>query len=137
MDFGQESRQPRFEKQKIKMKHLRLLILALSLINSPFALAHAVVTHNSLKLKPVPVNQASEVELSFNSKVELDLSEVFLVSAGDVMQTIDAKPGEKPGTILLSLPALTPGEYAIKLKIFAADGHLSEDLLRFFVNQPK
>lgn len=107
------------------------------LICSQTVSAHAVVTHNSLKLKPVPVNQASQVELSFNSKVELDLSEVFLVSAGDKMTLVSAKPGNKPGQVILELPALTPGEYAIKLKIFAADGHLSEDLLRFFVKNPK
>lgn len=119
------------------MRFLKPILLAVSLIASQTAFGHAVVTHNSLKLKPVPVNQASEVELSFNSKVELDLSEVFLVSAGDKMQTIIATPGAKPGQVLLNLPALQPGEYAIKLKIFAADGHLSEDLLRFFVKQPK
>jgi methionine-rich copper-binding protein CopC len=113
------------------------VLLALMLITTNAAFGHAVVTHNSLKLKPVPVNLASEVELSFNSKVELDLSEVFLVSAGDKMQTITATPGEKPGQVLLHLPALEPGEYAIKLKIFAADGHLSEDLLRFFVKSTK
>jgi methionine-rich copper-binding protein CopC len=112
-------------------------LLALILTTSGGAFAHAVVTHNSLALKPVPVNQASQVELSFNSKVELDLSEVFLVSAGDKMQAIPAVPGDKPGKVMLDLPALAPGEYAIKLKIFAADGHLSEDLLRFFVKEPK
>ena len=53
------------------------------------------------------------------------------------MQVVNATPGLKPGTVMLDLPALQPGEYAIKLKIFAADGHLSEDLLRFFVKQPK
>ena len=57
------------------------------------------------------------------------------VSAGDVMTPIKAIPGEKPGQVLLELPALIPGEYAMKLKIFAADGHLSEDLLRFFVKE--
>ncbi|MBS4050699.1 copper resistance CopC family protein [Methylomonas rivi] len=119
------------------MRYLKLGLLALALIASPGVFAHAVVTHNSLQLKPVPVNQASQVELSFNSKVELDLSEVFLVSAGDKMQTITATPGAKPGQVMLELPALAPGEYAIKLKIFAADGHLSEDLLRFFVKEPK
>ncbi len=119
------------------MNFIKALFFALVLAHSSHALAHAVVTHNSLKLKPVPVNQASEVELSFNSKVELDLSEVFLVSAGDVMTGIQASPGDKPGTVILSLPALIPGEYAIKLRIFAADGHLSEDLLRFFVNSTK
>jgi methionine-rich copper-binding protein CopC len=119
------------------MNFIKALFFALVLAHSSHALAHAVVTHNSLKLKPVPVNQASEVELSFNSKVELDLSEVFLVSAGDVMTSIIATPGDKPGKVILNLPALNPGEYAIKLRIFAADGHLSEDLLRFFVNQTK
>ncbi|MCK9606251.1 MAG: copper resistance protein CopC [Methylomonas sp.] len=119
------------------MRYLKSSLLVLALIASPSLFAHAVVTHNSLQLKPVPVNQASQVELSFNSKVELDLSEVFLVSAGDKMQTITATPGDKPGQVMLDLPALAPGEYAIKLKIFAADGHLSEDLLRFFVKEPK
>lgn len=115
------------------MRVLKHLLLALCLTASAGAAAHAVVTHHSLELKPVPVNQASQVELTFNSKVELDLSEVFLVSAGDKMQSISATAGAKPGTVLLDIPALEPGEYAIKLKIFAADGHLSEDLLRFFV----
>ncbi len=119
------------------MNFFRHAVCGLALIASNAAFGHAVVTHNSLKLNPVPVNQASHVQLSFNSKVELDLSEVFLVSAGDKMQTITASPGEKPGQVVLDLPALEPGEYAIKLKIFAADGHLSEDLLRFFVKQPK
>lgn len=119
------------------MRNLTSALLALTLTASSGVFAHAVVTHNSLQLKPVPVNQTSQVELSFNSKVELDLSEVFLVSAGDKMQTITATAGAKPGKVLLNLPALAPGEYAIKLKIFAADGHLSEDLLRFFVKEPK
>jgi len=119
------------------MNQLNRLFFALALLllsNTVFA--HAVVTHNSLKLKPVPVNQASQVELTFNSKVELDLSEVFLVSSGDKLQIINALPGKKPGEVFLEIPALEPGEYAIKLKIFAADGHLSEDLLRFFVRTP-
>lgn len=119
------------------MRYLKTSLLAIALVLSNTAFGHAVVTHHSLQLKPVPVNHASQVELSFNSKVELDLSEVFLVSAGDKMQTITATPGSKPGQVLLDLPALVPGEYAIKLKIFAADGHLSEDLLRFFVKEPK
>lgn len=120
------------------MRYLKGSLLSLLLLmSSQTVSAHAVVTQNSLKLKPVPVNQASQVELSFNSKVELDLSEVFLVSAGDKMTLVTAKPGNKPGQVILELPALEPGEYAIKLKIFAADGHLSEDLLRFFVKSPK
>ncbi len=118
------------------MRLMRVLGFGAWLLAAGAAHGHAVVTHNSLKLKPPAANQASEVELHFNSKVELDLSEVFLVSSGDKMQTITARPGPKAGVVMLDLPALQPGEYAIKLKIFAADGHLSEDLLRFFVREP-
>ncbi|WP_347987382.1 copper resistance CopC family protein [Methylomonas sp. AM2-LC] len=117
------------------MSYLKFIFFILFLLASFSTHSHAVVTHNSLKLKPVPLNLASQVELSFNSKVELDLSEVFLVRSGDKMEVITATPGTKPGQVILSLPALPEGEYAIKLKIFAADGHLSEDLLRFFVRK--
>jgi methionine-rich copper-binding protein CopC len=118
------------------MPFYKIMLFFVVLLMSGNALSHAVVTHNSLKLKPVPVNQASQVELSFNSKVELDLSEVFLVRSGDKMEIIQAIPGNQPGQVILQLPALPVGEYALKLKIFAADGHLSEDLLRFFVRNP-
>lgn len=117
------------------MSFLKLSIFIFAFVTSTSVFAHAVVTHNSLKLKPVPVNKASQVELTFNSKIELDLSEVFLVSSGDKMQTITASHGSHAGQVYLELPALEPGEYAIKLKIFAADGHLSEDILRFFVRK--
>jgi hypothetical protein len=39
--------------------------------------------------------------------------------------------------VLAPLPALTPGEYAIKYKIFAADGHLTESVIRFDVIAPR
>lgn len=119
------------------MRYFQTFFLLLTMSATATVFAHAVVTHNSLKLKPVPFNQSSQVELMFNSKVELDLSDVFLVRSGDKMETITAAPGKKPGQVILDLPALPEGEYAIKLKIFAADGHLSEDLLRFFVYKPK
>lgn len=120
------------------MRFLKIVLFLIFCVFNNTVFAHAVVTHNSLNDKPVPVNQASQIELSFNSKVELDLSEVFLVRAGDKMETLHAVKGKKQGEVILDIPALEVGEYAIKLKIFAADGHLSEDLLRFFVrNQAK
>jgi len=97
------------------------------------AQAHAVVTESSLRTTPIPVGKATEVVLYFNSGVELALSRVFLVSAGDVYQPVEIKNGKKPGEMLIHLPALAEGDYAIKYKVFAADGHLTEDVLRFHV----
>lgn len=110
-----------------------LFVAALTLFSSGLLHAHAVVTHTTLSSSHITPFTAEQVHLSFNSRVELDLSQILLVSQGDKMQPLKAVQGDKPGQIVIDLPPLAPGEYAIKLKIFAADGHLSDDLVHFFV----
>ena len=116
------------------MKKLFLLgLLLCSLWQTSLVFAHAVVTDHSLKIKPIHANQKTKVELAFNSKVELGLSQLFLVSKGDKHQLLTAENGEKQGQIIITVPPLTVGEYAIRLKVFAADGHLTEDVIHFSV----
>jgi len=110
-----------------------LLFLALTCTNQ--TLAHAVVIKSSLNVNSVLAGQESQVELTFNSKIELSLSQVLLVSAGDKKQILKTKPGKKPGQIIITMPTLNSGEYALQLKVFSADGHLSEDLIRFVVTE--
>jgi methionine-rich copper-binding protein CopC len=96
--------------------------------------AHAVVTESSLKHKPIEVDKPTEVVLYFNSNVELALSRVFLVSKGDVYQPVEIAKGKKPGEMIIHVPPLGEGDYALKYKVFAADGHLTEDVIRFKVS---
>ncbi len=110
------------------------LLLGLLFVNSSEVSAHAVVTESSLKQHPIEVNHQTEVALHFNSGVELALSKVFLVSKGDVFHPLDIAKGKKPGQMLIKIPALEEGDYAIKYKVFAADGHLTEDVIRFKVS---
>jgi methionine-rich copper-binding protein CopC len=95
--------------------------------------AHAVVTESSLTKEAIKPNHATTVVLFFNSNVELSLSRVFLVSKGDVYHPVEIARGRKPGELHIKLPALEPGDYAIKYKVFAADGHLTENAIRFHV----
>lgn len=116
---------------------IRTMTIARSVLLAAFlggdAHAHAVVTESSLQAQPVRPHQATTVVLNFNSGVELALSRVFLVSKGDVHQPAEIVAGKKPGQVLVHLPALNDGEYAIKYKIFAADGHFTENVIRFNV----
>jgi methionine-rich copper-binding protein CopC len=98
------------------------------------AFAHAVVTKHSLTIEQPKVNEAKKVELTFNSKIELGLSQVFLVSKGDKHDLLTISQGFKEGNVVVDIPPLTPGEYALRYKIFAADGHLTEDVIYFSVN---
>lgn len=108
-----------------------LLFVSLAQVNQVHA--HAVVTQSSLNENAVLAGQKSQIELTFNARVELSLTQVLLVSVGDKKQTLSTEPGGKPGHIIIKLPALSSGEYALQLIVFAADGHLSEDLIRFSV----
>lgn len=113
--------------------------LLVSLISTalipPAAQAHAVVTESSLTSESIHPHQATTVVLYFNSNVELKLSRVFLVSKGDVFHKVDFNRGKKPGELRIQIPALEPGDYAIKYKVLAADGHFTENAIRFSVSE--
>ena len=112
----------------------RLLILMLILLSYTAQLnAHAVVTDHSIKIGAIYAEQAMQVKLTFNSGIELGLSQVFLVSKGDIEEKLPVQVGESAGDVLIDIPALSVGEYALHYKIFAADGHITDDLIHFTV----
>ncbi len=112
---------------------LSLTVLMLLFAQAECALAHAVVTSYSLKITPIHAQQADKIELTFNSKIELGLSQIYLVSKGDKHTLLKIESGHKQGQVIVSVPALEAGDYAIRLKVFAADGHLTEDVIHFTV----
>jgi len=112
-----------------------LCLLFLALCQTHGVLAHAVITDYSLKITPIHVNTPAKVELSFNSQIELGLSQIFLVSKGDKHQLLSAVSGDKQGQVIVHIPPLLAGDYALRFKIFAADGHLTEDVIHFSVSK--
>jgi methionine-rich copper-binding protein CopC len=110
-------------------------LLFLTLCLSDWVAAHAVITDYSLKITPIHANTPAKVELSFNSKIELRLSQIFLVSKGDKHQLLQAVNGGKQGQVIVDIPSLEHGDYALRFKVFAADGHLTEDVIHFSVSQ--
>ena len=116
------------------MNKFFLLLLA-CFVFSQNVFAHAVITDYSLKITPIHANQAGKVELRFNSKIELGLSQIFLVSKGDKHSLLNATNGTKQGQIVVEIPPLEIGDYALRFKVFAADGHLTEDVIHFSVTE--
>jgi copper resistance protein C len=119
------------------MKHLfRLLVLIIALVQPYLLSAHAVVTNYSLKISSIQANKPDKVTLTFNSQIELGLSQVFLVRKGDTHELLHISNGYKRGEMVVDIPALEAGDYALSFKVFAADGHLTEDIIRFSVATP-
>jgi len=95
--------------------------------------AHAVVTEHTIKIETIHAHQAKQVKLTFNSSIELGLSQVFLVRIGDIEEKLAVHVGQVAGEVLVEIPALDVGEYALHYKIFAADGHITDDVIHFTV----
>jgi methionine-rich copper-binding protein CopC len=114
---------------------VRLILLLLPLGQTAPVSAHAVVTDYSLKITPIHANREDKVELTFNSQIELGLSQIFLVRKGDKHELLLAENGSKQGQIIIHIPPLESGDYALRFKVFAADGHLTEDVIHFSVSQ--
>src|SRR4029453_12669854 len=86
--------------------------------------AHAVVTHTSLETAPVAADRPTEVALHFNSAIETSHATVSIVDADGKVRALSLTPGtHEPGTLVVALPALPAGKYALRYKVLAADGH--------------
>ena len=103
------------------------------------AAAHAII----LESEPAPgaklVEPPPRIYLRFNSKIEKRLSRVTLTAADGrpVPLVVKADGSEKADRIMLPLGALRPGDYVVRYKVLAADGHITEGALRFTVLEPR
>lgn len=113
------------------------LVLAAGIGRPAPARAHAVVTKATLRDATIPANTPTETTLEFNSAIERTLAKVTLVDAQGGETVLAQAAGERPSNMLVvSLPALAAGRYALKYKVLAADGHVTESVLRFEVAAP-
>jgi copper resistance protein C len=95
------------------------------------ASAHAVLTGTSIEGDTIRAGAATTVVLRFNSAIEPALSRVKLVDAAKQEQVLPLEPGAEPGRVTVTVPALVPGAYGLHYKIFAVDGHVTENVVRF------
>jgi methionine-rich copper-binding protein CopC len=112
-----------------------VLVLA-GIVVSP-AHPHAIVTKATLEEQPIVANAATPVTLHFNSRIEPGFTRVILVDGTRQGRALEVTPGQNGDTVTVQLPALTPGMYALRYKVFAVDGHVTEGMLRFRVQPVK
>ena len=103
------------------------------LVCGTLAFGHAVVLKASLEDAPVAPNVPTSVTLRFNSGIEQAFTRVMLLTERGTQQALDVAPGEGPATVRVSLPALPAGPYALRYRVLAVDGHVTESVLRFTV----
>ena len=98
--------------------------------------AHAVLTKSSARDQPVQANTETPLILTFNSGIEAGFAQVVLRGEGPD-RPLTARAGAKPSEVVVDLPPLAPGAYALRYKVLAADGHVTESVYRFRVDPPR
>jgi methionine-rich copper-binding protein CopC len=107
--------------------------MAGGLFSATLAFGHAVVQKASLEDAPVEPNVATSVTLRFNSGIEQAFTRVTLVTEEGAQQPLEVAPADGPATVRVRVPALPAGSYALRYRVLAVDGHVTENVLRFSV----
>ncbi len=94
--------------------------------------AHAVLTKASVRDTPVRPDTATSVTLTFNTSIEAGFTQVVLRSDGPD-RVLPVSPGAKASEVVVAVPPLPAGIYALRYKVLAADGHVTEGVQRFQV----
>lgn len=95
--------------------------------------AHAVVKPESFDDSNLKPYQATSVALQFNTAIHAPFSQVYLLDATGKERLLATRPGDGPNRLIVELPALVPGAYALRYRVLAADGHYTDNALRFRV----
>ena len=118
-------------------KTVAKLILSLALsagltaASAPMVLAHAVVKPEFFDESKLIPDRAATVVLQFNVAIHVPFAQVFLLDAAGKEKRLDTRAGDAPNQLIVEVPALAPGSYAFRYRVLAADGHYTDNALRF------
>jgi copper resistance protein C len=93
--------------------------------------AHAVVKSESFDESVLKPHQAASISLQFNATIHVPFSQAYLLDASGKEQLLATRPGDGPHRLIVDLPALAPGGYALRYRVLAADGHYTDNAIRF------
>ena len=110
-----------------------VLVLCLGVIPVPPAAAHAVIVEASLGERAIAPGRATVVRLRFNAALEPRFTRATLREPGGRESALAARAGARREEVVVELPPLEAGRYVLRYKVLAADGHLTEDIVRFRV----
>lgn len=122
---------------------MRLAILAvLGMIGAclwglPDARAHAIILESAPRHEE-SLASPKRLVLRFNSRLEKPLCSVHLVGPRQkTIALLRQDPDAPADTLAYTLPLLDPGVYQARWKVMAADGHVTEGVVRFTVRAPE
>jgi methionine-rich copper-binding protein CopC len=99
------------------------------------ALAHSMLVKAEPPRRAVLAKTPTQIRLWFNEELEGEYASLIVLDA-EKHPVTEIKPQlapDDPKSIVLPLPELTPGKYAVKFRVLSVDGHVVESSFDFTV----
>jgi methionine-rich copper-binding protein CopC len=99
------------------------------------AMAHSMLVKAEPPRRAVLAQAPAQVRLWFNEEIEGDYASLVVLDA-EKHPVTEIKPALAPDdrkSIVLPLPALTPGKYSVKFRVLSVDGHVVESYFDFTI----
>ena len=112
-----------------------LLGIVLAGLTPSAASAHAIVLESSPAPGAVLAQAPAQITLRFNSKLERRFARLTLATGNQPPAPV-TPAGEDPATadrLVIPVHSLAPGDYVLRYRVLAVDGHITEGALRFTV----
>jgi hypothetical protein len=99
------------------------------------ASAHAIVLESSPPPGAVLARPPAQITLRFNSKIEKRFTRLTLAAGHQPPAPVTAPSDEPaaPDRLVIPVRSLAPGDYTLRYRVLAVDGHITEGALRFTV----
>ena len=99
------------------------------------ASAHAIVLESSPPPGAVLARPPAQITLRFNSKIEKRFTRLTLATGNQPPAPVTAASDEPaaPDRLVIPIRSLAPGDYTLRYRVLAVDGHITEGALRFTV----
>jgi methionine-rich copper-binding protein CopC len=107
--------------------------LALLLVNSTLAGAHAILVEATPAAKSTVAGPDLDIRLRFNSRIDGPRSRLTLVPPDGGARALLLEPQTAPEILRAKATALTRGAYKLRWQVLAADGHITRGEVPFRV----
>jgi hypothetical protein len=97
--------------------------------------AHAIVLESSPAPGAVLTRAPAQITLRFNSKIEKRFTRLTLETGNQPPERVAAEGADAaaPDRLVIPVRSLAPGDYTLRYRVLAVDGHITEGALRFTV----
>ena len=113
------------------------LMLAIFLIYSHDAFAHASLVKAEPARRAVLSIPPKQIRLWFNEEIEAEYASMTVLNA-EKKSVTEKKPlihPDDPKSIYLELPELSPGKYTVKFRVLSVDGHVVDSDYMFGIKK--